>query len=100
MDPKKCAVACAIHVSNSHTNSGWISEKKIFWPPNPHGTYPQVPPLGHDPGSRMKIPSDMISIFHLWVETKFGLKIFEIAFAVIHLQFWANGSWDSLFPYC
>ena len=41
-DPKNCAGACAIHVSNSHTKSGWISKKKKFWPPPPppppHGT--------------------------------------------------------------
>ena len=42
-DPKHCAGACAIHVSNSHTKSGWISEKKFF-DPNPPW-YPQVPPL-------------------------------------------------------
>ena len=41
-DPKNCACACAIHVSNYHTKSGWISEKKKFDPPR----YPQVPPLG------------------------------------------------------
>ena len=41
---KKCAGACAIHVSNSHTKSSLISEKKIMTP-NPSG-YPQVPPLG------------------------------------------------------
>ena len=44
-DPKNCASACAIHVSNSHTKTGWISEINIFWPPNPP-RYPQVPPLG------------------------------------------------------
>ena len=33
-DPKNCAGACAIHVSNSHTKSGWISAP----PPPPHGT--------------------------------------------------------------
>ena len=62
--PKKCAVACAIHVSNSHTNSGWISEKND--PPH----YPQVPPLVHDPGGRMKIPSNMFYIFQLWEDTQ------------------------------
>ena len=44
-DPKNCAGACAIHVSNSHTKSGWISRKKKFLTPNPP-PYPQVPPLG------------------------------------------------------
>ena len=41
-DPKNCAGACAIHVSNSQTKSGWISGKKFFYPPQ----YPKVPPLG------------------------------------------------------
>ena len=41
-DPKKGAGACAIHVRNSHTKSGWISEKKLT--PNPL-QYPQVRPL-------------------------------------------------------
>ena len=61
-DPKHCASACAIYVSNSHTKSGWISEKKFD--PKP----PTVPPSqtpGHDPGRQMKIPSDMLYIFHL-----------------------------------
>ena len=40
---KKCAGACVIHVSNSHTKSGWISEKK-FDPQPP--TVPKVPRLG------------------------------------------------------
>ena len=31
-DPKNCAGACAIHVSNSHTKSGWISGKNFFPP--------------------------------------------------------------------
>ena len=44
-DPKNCASACAIHVSNSQTKSGWILEKKKIWPPNPP-RYPKVPPLG------------------------------------------------------
>ena len=38
------------------------------WPQPPR--YPQVPPLGHDPGRRMKIPSNMFYIFHLWVDTQ------------------------------
>ena len=67
--PKNCAVACAIHVSNSHTNAGWISDKKYFDPPNPP-QYPKVPPLGHDPGSRIKLPSDMFFVFHLWEDTQ------------------------------
>ena len=60
---KKGAVAYAIHVSNSHTNSGCISEeeKKTLKPQK----YLQVPPLGYDPGGRMKTPSNMFDIFHL-----------------------------------
>ena len=46
-DPKNCAGACAIHVSNSHTKSGWVLEKKNFNPPPPlPPRYPQVQPLG------------------------------------------------------
>ena len=45
-DPKNGAGACAIHVSNSHTKSGWISKKKIDPPkPPPHGT-PKSDPWG------------------------------------------------------
>ena len=43
-DPKNCAGACAIHVSNSHTKSGWISKKIIFDPPSP--SPPPPPPHG------------------------------------------------------
>ena len=57
-DPKNCAGACAIHVSNSHTKSGWISEK-IFFDPNPPRyppppPPPQVPPLGMIQGHKWK----------------------------------------------
>ena len=31
---------------------------------------PQVPPLGHDPCDRIKIPSDMFCVFHLWEQTQ------------------------------
>ena len=64
--PKNGAVACAIHVGISHTKSGRIS-KKIT--PNPL-RYPQVPPLGHDPGGQIEIPSDMFYIFHLYEDTQ------------------------------
>ena len=67
-DPKICAGACAIHVSNSHTKSGWISEKKNFWPQPP--TVPPSPTPGHDPGGQMKIPSDVLYKFHLWEDTQ------------------------------
>ena len=40
----------------------------FFWPPG-HSQCPKVPPLGHDPGDRIKIPSDMFCIFHLWEHT-------------------------------
>ena len=33
--------------------------------PSPPPPPPKVPPLGHDPGDRIKIPSDMFCIFHL-----------------------------------
>ena len=67
-DQKNCAVACAIHVSNSHTKSGWISEKNFFDPQPP--TVPPIPTPGHDPGGGMKIPSDMLYIFNLWEDTQ------------------------------
>ena len=44
-------------------------EKKFFWPPG-HPQRPKVPPLGHDLGDRLKIPSDMFCIFHLWEHTQ------------------------------
>ena len=66
-DKKNCAGTCAIHVSNSHTKSDWIS-KKNFDPPTPHHTPSPTP--GHDPGGQMKIPSDMLYIFHLWEDTQ------------------------------
>ena len=67
--PKKCAVACAIDVSYSHTKSGRISEKKFFGPLNP----PMVPPSltpGAWPGNEMIILSDMFYIFHLWEDAQ------------------------------
>ena len=42
--------------------------KKIVWPPG-YPQCPKVPPLGHDPGNRIQIPSDMFCIFHLWEHT-------------------------------
>ena len=44
---------------------------------------PSLPPLGHDPGNRMKILFDMFYIIYLsqW-HTKFGIKIFEIDFVI------------------
>ena len=43
--------------------------KKTFLPPG-HPQHLKVPPLGHDPGNRMKIPSDMFCIFHSWEHTQ------------------------------
>ena len=63
LGPKKNhAGACTIHVSNSLTKSSLISDFFLTTQP------PMVPPSpspGHDPGGRMKIPSDMLYIFHL-----------------------------------
>ena len=39
--------------------------ENLFWPPG-HPQRPKVPPLGHDPGNRMRILSDMFCIFLLW----------------------------------
>ena len=72
-DQKHGAGACAIHVRNSHTKSGWISGKIFFDRPNPP-RYPQVRPLGHDPGCQMKIPSDMFYIFHVGEDTQSLVK--------------------------
>ena len=44
---------------------------------------PKVPPLGHDPGDIMQVPSDMFCIFlFVRTHTKFGIKIFEIDFVI------------------
>ena len=40
----------------------------FFWPPG-HPQRPKVPPLWHDPGDWMNIPSYMFCIFHLWEHT-------------------------------
>ena len=71
-DQQNGADACAIHVSNSHSKSEWISGEKI-WLSNPP-RYPQVPPLGHDRGGQTKIPSDMFYIFHVWEDTQSLVK--------------------------
>ena len=43
-----------------------ICHMTMFEKNDPLGTpVPQSPTLGHDPGDRMKIPSDMFCIFHL-----------------------------------
>ena len=45
--PKKCAGACANHVINSNTKSGWILKKKLK---AQLPTVSQSPTSGHDPG--------------------------------------------------
>ena len=72
-DPKNCAGACAIHVSNSHTKSGWISEKKKKLPPTPHGT-----PKSH-PWAWPRRPNENPVWYVIYISfvrryTKFGLK--------------------------
>ena len=52
-DPKKCAVACAIHVSNSHTKSGWISEFFVLDHSTPDGT-PKSDPWGMNQATEWK----------------------------------------------
>ena len=79
--PKKCAVACAIDVSNSHTKSGWISEKIFFDHSTPHGT-PKS-----DLWGMTRPPNENPVLYVLYLSfvrrhTKFGLKIFEIDFVI------------------
>ena len=51
---------------------------KKNWTPG-HPQCPKVPPLGHDPGDRIKISFDMICIFHLVrTHTKFGIKCLKL----------------------
>ena len=73
----KAPGACAIHVSNSHTKSRWISEK-IFFDPNPP-RYPQVQPLGMTELNEYPVWY-VIYLSFVRRYTKFGLKIFEIDF--------------------
>ena len=54
---------CMWHSCKYLTHQIWLNFG-IFLTPNPP-RYPQVPPLGYDPGGQMKIPSDMFCIFHL-----------------------------------
>ena len=80
-DQKNCAGACDIHVSNSHIKSGWISEKKIFLPPTPHGT-----PKSH-PWAWPTRPNENPFWYAIYISfvrryTKFGLKTFEIDFVI------------------
>ena len=81
-EPKNCAVACAIHVSNSHTKSGWIWEKKFLDPPTP-SMVPPSPTPGAWPRRRNENP--VWYVLYLSIvrrHTKFGLKIFEIDFVI------------------
>ena len=59
---KNCTGACAIRVSNSHTKSGWISEKNVD-PQTLQGTL-KGPPLGMTQAAEW-----MLYIFHLWEDT-------------------------------
>ena len=80
-DPKNCADACAIHVSSSHTKSGWISKKKNFDPPTPHGT-PKPNPLAWPRRPNENPVWYVIYLSFVRRYTKFGLKIFEIDFVI------------------
>ena len=51
--PKHGAGACAIHVSNSHTKSGWISKKIFLTPQTPNGT-PKSDPWGMTQATKWK----------------------------------------------
>ena len=44
--------------------------------------HPKVPPLGHDPGNRMKIWFDILYILFVSTHTKIGIKGFEIDFVI------------------
>ena len=57
----------------------WPCLKKYFFDPLGTPSPPKSDPMDHDPGDRMKIPSDMFCILHLWEHTQsLVLKIFEI----------------------
>ena len=76
-DPKNCA----IHVSNSHTKSGWIWEKKFLDPKPP--TVPPSPTPGAWPRQQNENPVwYVLYLSILRRHTKFGLKIFEIDFVI------------------
>ena len=82
-DTKNCAGACAIHVSNSHTKSGWISGKNFFDPnpPPPHGT-PKSHPWAWSRRWNKNPVWYVIYLSFVRRHTKFGLKIFEIDFVI------------------
>ena len=82
-DPKNCAGACAIHISNSHTKSGWILGKKILTPPTPHGT-----PKSHPWAWPRRLNENpvwyVIYLSFLRRCTKFGLKSLKMTLWVCH----------------
>ena len=81
-DPKNCAVACAIHVSNSHTKSGWISKNNFFLTPQ-LPTVPASATPGAWPRRRNENPIRyVLYLSYLRRHTKFGLKIFENDFVI------------------
>ena len=52
---------------------------------------PQVPPLGHDPGDRMKIPFDMIHIFYRGI--RFRLTCTHIGQFLIGAKLFKESPW-------
>ena len=60
----------------------------FFWSLG-HPQRPKVPHLGQDQGNKMKIPSDMVCIFHfVRTHTEFGIKIFEIDLVIEINDIW------------
>ena len=78
--PKNCAVACAIHVSKSHTDCGWISEKLLL--PTPPTVPPSPTPWAWPKQSNEKPVWYVLYLSFVRRHTKFGLKIFEIDLAI------------------
>ena len=92
-DPKNCAGAWVIHVSNSHTKSVWISEKNLFDPQSP-----MVTPKSH-PWAWPRWPNENLVWYIIYLSfvrryIKFGLKMFEIDFVISDLMLF-----DLLAPY-
>ena len=78
--PKNCTVACAIHVSNSRTKSGCIS-LKTFLTPNLHGK-PKSNSWGMTQAVEWNPVWYVLYLSFVRRHTNFGLKIFEIDFAI------------------
>ena len=80
-DSKNCAGAYAIHVSNSHDKSGWISEKSLLTPQPPH-----VTPKSHPWAWPRRLNENpvwyVIYVSFVRRYTKIDLKIFEIDFVI------------------